>query len=260
MQRQDELLRRLPYLDPTVIQQESTRPEYRNPFRIVKAEDFNHDYDRLASLFREPSVYDDLRGPDNLIIAGGRGCGKSMLLRSLSALTAMQLRRLKAQERLGERASTLGWQESGLDFFGVYIKLARGYFYEWSPDCKFTINAAVHLFQHVFNMLLLRSLLEALLEARNHRVLRIDQHTEHRIVREICEFAGFSSVGETFTHLISHARRQGMSRIISAIYDSERAKSHTMEPTPPSMILSITAAALSSLPFLIWQDVASSSS
>ncbi len=36
------------------MQQESSRVEYRNPFRIVKAEEFDHDYQRLAQLFRAP--------------------------------------------------------------------------------------------------------------------------------------------------------------------------------------------------------------
>lgn len=206
--KQDELLKLATYLDPAVIQQESTRPEYRNPFRIVKAEDFNHDYDRLASLFREPSVYDDLRGPDNLIIAGGRGCGKSMLLRSLSALTAVELTRLKAKNRNEPLPNLWGWKESGLDYFGVYIKLARGYFYEWSPDCKLTEDAATHLFQHVFNMLLLKSLLNSLQEVRTHRSLRIDDHIERSIVAEIADFAGFELKGNTFRDLQSHARRE----------------------------------------------------
>lgn len=208
LQRQDDVLKKLPYLDPAVIQQESTRPEFKNPFRIVKAEDFNHDYDRLAALFKEPSIYDDLKGPDNLIIAGGRGCGKSMLLRSLSALTAMQLQRLRAHSKIGAKAMTLTWKDSRLDYFGVYIKLARGYFHEWSPDCKLTPDAATHLFQHVFNMLLLRALIEGVIEARDNAVLKVEQHVEQGIVRDISDFAGFELTTYTFVSLLGHTRRE----------------------------------------------------
>jgi hypothetical protein len=208
VEQQKDLLRRHSYLDAAVIQQESTRPEYKNPFRNVKAEDFNHDYDRLAALFKEPSIYDDLRGPDNLIIAGGRGCGKSMLLRSLSALTALQLQRIRAKDKLGDKATSLKWRDSGLTYFGVYIKLARGYFYEWSPDCKLTNDAAIHLFQHVFNMLLLRSLVDALVEAENQGVIQIGHHAETRIVKEIAEYAGFPSTAASFVDLLAQARRE----------------------------------------------------
>ena len=178
------------YLDPTVLQQESSRPEYRNPFRIVKAEDFDHDYAKLAVLFRAPSTYDDIRGSDNLIISGGRGCGKSMILRSLSLQTAVEIERLRRHGG-NPQAPKLTFRESGLSYLGVYIKLARGYFYEWSPDCKLSDDAAKSLFQHVFNMLLLRSLAESLQEARDKGLITLTTNDERAAVKRIRKIGGF---------------------------------------------------------------------
>lgn len=104
---QRELLDKLPYLNPTVIQKESGRSEFKNPFRIVKAEDFDHNYPLLATLFREPANYDLIRGRDNLILAGGRGCGKLMILRSLAVPTAVEI------EATSRNISRLTYKEAG---------------------------------------------------------------------------------------------------------------------------------------------------
>ena len=199
---QDDLAQRMEYLDPTVLQQESSRPENRNPFRIVKAEDFDHDYHKLASLFREPSDYDNIRSPDNLIIAGGRGCGKSMILRSLSAPAAIEIERLHRTGQGGDNGRMLGFRESGLRYFGVYVKLARGYFYEWTPDCKLTADAATHLFQHVFNLQLLRSMIEMLHECKTRNILTVHETIEHALAERICRAAPFCQNARTFTELV----------------------------------------------------------
>jgi len=197
--KQQEVRSTVPYLDPTVIQQESSRLEHRNPFRIVKAEDFDHDYDRLARLFREPSHYDDIQGKDNLILEGGRGCGKSMILRAMSARAAVQVERLRREARgLPAPAAKFSLMDSGLHYFGVYIKLARGYFYEWSPDCKLTKDSATQLFQHVFNMLLLDSLIDGLVDARSAHLLDIESQVEEALVNELGEILGVASEAKTF--------------------------------------------------------------
>jgi len=94
-EKQLTLERERPELTPTMVQLESTRPEFRNPFRIVTAENFDHDYRRLAQLFMQPSDYDHIRGHENLLVAGGRGCGKSMILKSMAAIPAVEIERLR---------------------------------------------------------------------------------------------------------------------------------------------------------------------
>lgn len=200
--RQRDMLERYEFLDPTVLQEESKLAAHGNPFRIVKAEDFDHDYSRLAALFREPWNYDDICGPDNLIIAGGRGCGKSMILRSLSAPAAVEIRRLERATKPGSTAPTrMTFTDSDLRYFGVYVKLARGYFYEWAPDCKLTIEAATVLFQHVFNMQLLRSLLDAIQDARRQNLIQVDAAAEVAIVRSISALLSAEKTGDRFQYL-----------------------------------------------------------
>jgi hypothetical protein len=135
-QAQAQLPSEDPYLDATTIQHESSRPEFKNPFRIVTAENFDHDYDSLARLFEEPIEFDKIKGHDNLIIAGGRGCGKSMILKSLSLAPALEIKRLRRSSSTGNTPRRMTYEESGLDYFGVYLKLFRGYFSTYTPDCK----------------------------------------------------------------------------------------------------------------------------
>ena len=84
-----------------------------------------------------------------------------MILRSMSARAAVNLQQLRRKHTASQPPKAqASYVESGLDYFGVYIKLARGYFYEWTQDCKLNQDGATILFQHVFNMLLLDSLVE----------------------------------------------------------------------------------------------------
>jgi len=124
-----------------------------------------------------------------------------MILRSLSAPAAVEIQRLRREHESGGLAPQISFREAGLDYFGIYIKLFRGYFYEWGPDCKLNRDAAVHLFEHTFNMILLRSLLVALLDARDKRLLSIDSTSESTIVDRInkrfnlsCQSTGFHSL------------------------------------------------------------------
>ena len=91
---------------------------------------------------------------------------------------------------------------------GVYIKLARGYFYEWTSDCRLTHEAAVMLFQHVFNMLLLRSMLETLIRSRDNGVLAVSSSHERIIVQRVKEVGSFEFQGDTFDALMTELRQQ----------------------------------------------------
>jgi len=60
--------------------------ESPNPFRRVRAEYFHNNYPLLASVFAEPEKekYDMIQGENPIIIFGGRGSGKTMILKSLT--------------------------------------------------------------------------------------------------------------------------------------------------------------------------------
>ena len=179
---------KLGYLKPTVMVKESGRAEFRNPFRITKAEEFDHDYPLLAALFRKPANYDVIRGRDNLLLAGGRGCGKSMILRSLTVGAALEIQTRNTGKKLTK------FKDAGLDYFGVYIKLAKGYFDDCTPDAAINADTAVQLFQHVFNMQLLKTVLNSFLEHRGRGTITISSASEHAIVEEIGALFGYDDL------------------------------------------------------------------
>jgi len=194
---QEDIAKTISYLDPIVIQKESGRPEFKNPFRIVKAEEFDHNYPLLVSLFKQPENYELIRGRDNLILYGARGCGKSMILRSLTAPAAVEI------EGKSRSLSNFTFKEAGLDYFGVYIKLAKGYFDNWKPDYALTYEAATQLFQHVFNLQLLKATMDALLFSRDrYKILSFSLETERLIAGKILHLLGIhDSSGEGFAEL-----------------------------------------------------------
>jgi len=192
-----------PSNNPTTLQLESAKPDLRNPFRIVTAESFDHNYQLLARLFKAPSEYEAIRSHDNLLIAGGRGCGKSMILKSMSVVPAVEI------ERLSRHPSppALTFAESNLDYFGVYLKLFRGFFSQYSPDSKLSEEAAHVFFQHYFNMILLRALLRTILDlsrpVNGAPLLTLTRPAEEQAAAEIAAICQFSLQDRSFDAVIT---------------------------------------------------------
>jgi len=93
--------------------------ESKNPFRRVRAEYFHDDYSLLGLAFAEPEKekYEMLQESKPVIIFGGRGSGKTMILKSLipDALFA----RLNVKTFKEAR-------ENGVNFLSVYFRLKKG--------------------------------------------------------------------------------------------------------------------------------------
>lgn len=94
-------------------------PESPNPFRRVRAEFFHDDYKLLASAFAEPEKekYDMVREFKPVLIFGGRGSGKTMILKSL------------APEVIISRLNVRTFQDAkkmGINFFSIYFRLKKG--------------------------------------------------------------------------------------------------------------------------------------
>lgn len=182
---QETLLNESEYLRPELIQRESGWSGYRNPFRLLKAEDFD-DPIVFSNLFEVPSRYDLIRGPESLILEGGRGCGKSMILKSLAASVALQLEaKLKSN-------GIATFAETELEYFGVYIKLARGCFDDARPDAVIDEAAATQFFQHYFNMELLKATIETLISCREQGTLQVRDRDEKTLAAEIAKILGQS--------------------------------------------------------------------
>jgi hypothetical protein len=94
-------------------------PESLNPFRRVRAEFFRDNYELLAKAFAVPEreKYELIQDDKPVIIFGGRGSGKTMILKSLTP--RVLLFRMKAENYAELR-------KKGINFFGVYLRIEKG--------------------------------------------------------------------------------------------------------------------------------------
>ena len=189
-------------MQPAVIQRESEWAGFRNPFRLLKAEDFR-DPIVFSDLFEVPERYDLVRGSDNLILEGGRGCGKSMILKSLQVSVALEIER---RRRELDKAPPL--VDTELESFGVYIKLARGCFDDARPDGVVSEPAAQQFFQHYFNMELLKATAEVLMKNRDAGLVAVPVREEREVCEEISDLVQPGSVIATLSELRQLAKAE----------------------------------------------------
>ena len=126
-----------------------------NPFDVIKAEEFNHGLDQLASLmyFKE-GLAGTLLSSSNVFLDGSRGSGKSMYLRLLSVQAKTIYEQLAAQgkvEPLPEHKP----------FLGIYVKLAPTLFgpHEYEHESGF-----VEAFREFFNVYAMECMLQTMVE------------------------------------------------------------------------------------------------
>ena len=137
----------------------------KNPFEIIKAEEFNHGLDQLANLMHfGVGLADRLLSSSNVFVDGSRGSGKSMYLRLLS------LQAKTIYERLSEQG-TVQPLPPHKPFLGVYLKLAPTLFgiheYEHLP-------AFQNAFQELFNVYAMECIVQTLLESRDRGLCQVD--------------------------------------------------------------------------------------
>lgn len=105
--------------NPLDILTQIENPQSLNPFRRVRTEFFYEDFTLLANAFAEPEkeMYELIQEPKPVIIFGGRGSGKTMILQSL------------LPEVISSRFDYKSFDEitaHGTNYFGLYFKLERG--------------------------------------------------------------------------------------------------------------------------------------
>lgn len=195
-----------------------------NPFRRVRAEFFRDNYELLAKAFAEPEkeIYDLIQEEKSIFIMGGRGCGKTMILKSLTP--EVLIYRLGAKN-YGEL------KKKGITFFGIYFRLEKGclllYDYnnivelgflrmnrpidyrlykdllgklenirglpseniEKDPIISAGLNAVWTITLNELNLKILKNVLKELkrLSSTNPRIIDLDEAAEEKIVREISE-------------------------------------------------------------------------
>lgn len=120
-----ELIKLLKYLNdrqgesPSETLSKIESPDYKNPFYRVRAEIFGEDYVLIAKAFAKPeaTLYEKVQGNTSLYLFGGRGVGKTMLLKSL------------LPEVICSRQKTNSFKEAknkGIKFFGFFFRLKCG--------------------------------------------------------------------------------------------------------------------------------------
>ena len=146
----DELLDSAPPSKHTI-----DRKTYANPFVLARSEDFNHNYEKLAKLFQDSPDWASIqRRTDNVFIEGGRGTGKSMLLRRLTAQASIAAARLASPH--------LTFAQLDQDYFGIYVKLTRGYYEQFGTAEAVAPALASLLAQHELNIEILDAFVDTL--------------------------------------------------------------------------------------------------
>ncbi len=202
--------------DPKELLSKVEGAELGNPFRRVRAEHFHEDYKLIASAFAEPETekYDVIREAKPIVIYGGRGSGKTMILKSL--LPEVILSKYKVTSFEDAR-------KKGLDFFSIYFRLKRGslliydyhaiiqmgflktritYDYELyktlieklkrnqienEPVLTAGLDAAWVVSLNELNLKILQTTLENLIGMQEKRIINISRECEEQIVRQITQ-------------------------------------------------------------------------
>src|SRR4030042_2068457 len=89
----------------------------RNPFDLIKTEDFNTHYQIIANYFSDPKAtyYSNLIKRGNVILIGTRGSGKTMLLKSLYLPVQIEIMKKEGKDP----------KTHPLDFVGILINCER---------------------------------------------------------------------------------------------------------------------------------------
>jgi len=164
-----------------------------NPFRRTRTEYFESS-EVIANTFAEPlnTSYSEISNLKPSLIEGGRGSGKTMILKSLQA----RINILLGGDTKFERSSS--------DFFGVYCKLTRGSFSTQSDKITnhLDIDVASTIYTDEITVRLLSSLLDEINYCKSEGILDIDRATEKEIVTRLNDQLGMSCSGHTIPDLL----------------------------------------------------------
>ena len=146
-----------------------------NPFCSTRSE--FEDPTFIAKVFYEPEKekYNRLTGPQAVIMEGGRGSGKTMILRSLEAIPAI--------ERTGKKT----FRQSGLKYFGVYVRVHRGGFALSNQNEIDVLGEKVskYLFLDDMNLQFAETLIDNLYDCTKSNKMDINKEREEKICNEI---------------------------------------------------------------------------
>jgi hypothetical protein len=167
---------------------------YPNPFALARAEDFNHNYSKLAKLFQEsPDWYAIQDRTNNLILEGGRGTGKSTILRRLTVQASV------AAARLSKPDAT--FDSLQVDYFGIYAKITRGYHDQQLPLLSGSDAAVSLLAQQELNLAIFDSFVEALIWVQSQHALGALDAVAPTLIKDLNSLFPKAPVVHTFQEL-----------------------------------------------------------
>ena len=149
----------------------------KNPFDVIKAEEFNHGLDELASLmyFKE-GLAAPLLSSSNVFLDGSRGSGKSMYLRLLS----VQAKTI--YEQLARRGKVEPLPNHN-PFLGIYVKLSPTLFGPHEDEWE---SGFVEAFREFFNVYAMECVIQALVELDEREG---SLGVNHKQVHKLCHLA-----------------------------------------------------------------------
>lgn len=217
--------------DPTELLSKIEGVSSKNPFRRTRAEYFEDDFSLLAKAFADPEKerYELVRSRTPLFIFGGRGSGKTMLLKSLTPEVLISRFQVKTFKEV---------KQKGIDYFGIYLRLVRGSFsladnntilklgflnvnlpvdpnsykilwkqinkniFDSDPVISSGTNAALIIFLHEINFKILKTILIKLKQLQQLKVIEMDIETEQKIALLINKNLNSALSISTFNDLI----------------------------------------------------------
>jgi hypothetical protein len=155
-------------------------PNVDNPFRRVRTENFE-DLQILANFFARPESarYDKIIELKPTRLEGGRGSGKTMILKSMTAQVSVF------------RLNKTTFEEANLSYYGVYCRLTQGSFATQAGNIldHIKLDQASILFASEFYLQLINSLVDEICNCSEQHLLEISSKLEteicHQILRQL---------------------------------------------------------------------------
>lgn len=188
--------------------------EGQNPFRRVRAEHFE-DAETFVELFAEPEiVHDALVSPKPTFIEGGRGSGKTMVLKSLEASIAPL------------RMAHKTFKTTKLPYFGVYFRATRDTFATFENGNRGGSRdyATQGMFYDELILKLAQSIIDELFNCIANRTIRVGRTRERVLCTAFCEALRLNGTEKA---LDLETVKKLLSQQVSLILDYVRAKSRS---------------------------------
>jgi hypothetical protein len=170
----------------------NNKAEWINPFSVDRVEDWRveehpENYMKIVSLFAPPDFMSKLEDPEitkAIFIMGGRGCGKSHILKRMSVQSEVMALDSKLQRKLQ-------FTDYSQKYYGTYIKSDC-----FSPLSReslkyFDENQLDVLFEHLFNLEVIKTFIDSISFTSNYFDYDL-RSKEASICNTLCKVHGYS--------------------------------------------------------------------